>query len=98
MRPNQRRVPPPASPDLACEHQARNLPTVRVKAPRRNTNRLPAGTPAPRPGPCELSDHGERLSIILGIFDTGCPDPVPALALRAGHGCHVADLPAKGNP
>ena len=97
MRPSQSRVPSSAPPPISPSSiAARNTPTVRVKAPRRNTNRLPAGNTSPRPGPCELSDHGERLSIILGIFDTGCPDPVPAL--RAGHGCHVADLPAKGNP
>ena len=52
---------------------------------------------SPPTGPCELSDHGERLSIILGILDTGCPDPVP---LRAGHGYHVAEptCQRRGNP
>ena len=45
-----------APPPISGEHRIRNTPdstgesAARVKAPRRNTNRLPAGKPAPRPG------------------------------------------------
>ena len=50
MRPSQSRVPSPRLPRSRCEHQHPESHRSAVRAPHRNTNRLPAGKPAPDRG------------------------------------------------